>query len=51
MSQRVLVLLYLVAGETAERYVARLLADTAAVYLARPDRTEVELWLRRPGIG
>ena len=47
MPENVLALLLLVAGGSAERYFGRLLADAAAVYLARRDCSDVESWLRR----
>jgi hypothetical protein len=50
MPERVVALLLLVTGEVAERYVGRLLVDTAAVYFARRDRATVRRWLRRQGL-
>jgi hypothetical protein len=50
MPERLLTLLFFMAGETAEWYFSQVVADTTAVYRAQKKRADVEDWLRRHGL-
>ena len=50
MPKRLLGTLLLLTAEIAELYVAGLLADATALYLARRNGSKVESWLRRQNL-